>query len=111
VIILGGFFFQPSELVKLSIIIALAKYFDDHIIEGRYKLRELYIPFLIVVVPFLFILKQPDLGTALILMFLILSITFFIGIEWKSLILACTGGMILIPLSWLFLRDYQKERS
>jgi len=67
-------------------------------------------PLLIVVIPFLFILKQPDLGTALILMFLILSIIFFIGIEWKSLLLACTGGIILIPMSWLFLRDYQKER-
>ncbi|MGC9975483.1 MAG: rod shape-determining protein RodA [Syntrophales bacterium] len=109
-IILGGFFFQPSELVKLTIIIALAKYFDDHIIGRSYRLRELYIPFFIVVIPFFFILKQPDLGTALILMFLILSITFFIGIEWKSLLLACTGGLILIPLSWLFLKDYQKDR-
>jgi len=54
-IILGGFFFQPSELVKLSIIIVHAKYFDDHIIERSYKLRELYIPFLIVVIPFLLI--------------------------------------------------------
>jgi rod shape determining protein RodA len=107
---LGGFFFQPSELVKLSIIIVLAKYFDDHIIERSYKLRELYIPFLIVVIPFLLILKQPDLGTALILIFLILSITFFIGIEWKSVLIACTGGIILMPMSWLILKDYQKER-
>ncbi len=109
-IVLGGFFFQPSELVKLTIIIALAKYFDDHVMERNYSLRDLYMPFLIVLIPFLFILKQPDLGTALILMFLMLSITFFMGIEWRSLLLACTGGIILIPLSWLFLKDYQKDR-
>lgn len=107
---LGGFSFQPSELVKLTIIIALAKYFDDHMTERSYSLKELLMPFFIVLIPFLFILKQPDLGTALMLIFIAISISFFIGIQWKSLLLSVTGGLMIVPFSWFFLKDYQKER-
>jgi rod shape determining protein RodA len=107
---LWGFSFQPSELVKLTIIIALAKYFDDHMIERSYSLKELLMPFFIVLIPFLFILKQPDLGTALMLMFITLSMIFFIGIQWRSLLMVVTGALILVPFSWFFLKDYQKGR-
>ncbi len=107
---LGGFVFQPSELMKLTIIIALARYFDDHKSNEPYKLKELFVPFLIVIVPFLLILKQPDLGTALIIMIIFASIIFFIGVNWKSFLIALAGGLILIPIGWLFLKDYQKER-
>ena len=107
---LGGFVFQPSELMKLTIIIALARYFDDHKSNESYKLKELFIPFLIVIGPFLLILKQPDLGTALIIMLIFASIIFFIGVNWKSFFIALAGGLIFIPIGWLFLKDYQKER-
>jgi rod shape determining protein RodA len=106
----GGFSFQPSEPVKLTIILALARYFDDHKSESGYLLRELIVPFFIVLVPFLIILKQPDLGTGLILIFLFLSVVFAVGIRWKSAILSACGGIVLIPLFWFFLKDYQKER-
>jgi len=107
---MGGFSFQPSELVKLTMILALAKYFDDHRTDRGYRLRELLVPFLIVLVPFLFILKQPDLGTALILVVLFSSIVLFVGIDWKSLVYATAGCVVLIPVGWHFLKDYQKER-
>ena len=107
---LGGFVFQPSELMKLTIIIALARYFDDHKSNESYKLKELFIPFLIVIGPFLLILKQPDLGTALIIMLIFASIIFFIGVNWKSFFIALAGGLVFIPIGWLFLKDYQKER-
>ena len=106
----GGFVFQPSELMKLTIIIALARYFDDHKSNEPYKLKELFVPFLIVIAPFLLILKQPDLGTALIIMIIFASIIFFVGVNWKSFLIALAGGLILIPIGWLFLKDYQKER-
>jgi len=109
-IVIGGFSFQPSELVKLTMILALARYFDVHKTDKGYSLRELFVPFLIVVIPFLFILKQPDLGTALILVILFLSIVLFVGVEWKSLLCAAAGCVVLIPVGWHFLKDYQKER-
>jgi rod shape determining protein RodA len=109
-IAVGGFTFQPSELVKLTMILALAKYFDRHRTGRGYHLTELFTPFLILLVPFLFILKQPDLGTGLILLILFLSIVFFIGMDWKSMLIAAAGGLILLPIGWHFLKDYQRER-
>jgi rod shape determining protein RodA len=106
----GGFALQPSELMKVVIIITLARYFDDHRSTESYKLKELLMPFLIVIAPFLLILKQPDLGTALILIIIFISIVFFIGVDWKSLIIVFAGGLISLPLIWHFLKDYQKER-
>jgi rod shape determining protein RodA len=106
----AGFTLQPSELVKLTIILALAKYFDRHQLGRNCHLRDLLIPLMIVLIPFLFVLKQPDLGTALILLILFLSIVFFIGMDWKSILVAAAGGFILAPISWYFMKDYQKER-
>ena len=56
------------------------------------------------------ILKQPDLGTALIVMIIFSSIIFFIGINWKSVAIVFIGCLILLPIGWHFLKDYQKDR-
>ncbi|OPY88372.1 MAG: Rod shape-determining protein RodA [Smithella sp. PtaU1.Bin162] len=107
---LGGFSFQPSELMKLTVILALSRYFDDHKSNESYTLKELFIPFLIVLVPFVLILRQPDLGTALILMIIFASMVFFIGMNWKSFAVVLTGSLMLMPIGWHFLKDYQKDR-
>jgi rod shape determining protein RodA len=109
-IALGGFSLQPSELMKVAVVLALAKYFDNHKSENEYSLKDLLLPFLIVFIPFLLVLKQPDLGTGIILIILFLGIIFMAGIKWKSIILAAGCGVVLIPLGWHFLKDYQKER-
>jgi rod shape determining protein RodA len=109
-IAIGGFFFQPSELVKLSMILALAKYFDNNTLDKNYTLREISLPFLIVLLPFLFIIKQPDLGTALILLIIFLSITLFVGVKWRSFLVAAVSTIIASPVGWFFLKEYQKER-
>ena len=107
----GGFFaIQPSELMKVIIIIALARYFDNHKSNEPYKLKELLVPLLIVAVPCALILKQPDLGTALMLVVIFVSIVLFMGVDKKSLIFVLAGGLIFIPSGWLFLKDYQRER-
>jgi rod shape determining protein RodA len=109
-LVVGGFFLQPSEVVKLTVILALAKYFDDNKTNENYSLRKLMFPFLIALLPFLLILRQPDLGTALILIVLFLSMAIFIGVKWSSIIPAAIGGIVLVPLCWNFLKNYQKER-
>ncbi|MBI4633445.1 MAG: rod shape-determining protein RodA [Deltaproteobacteria bacterium] len=109
-IAVAGFSFQPSEVVKLTMILAVSKYFDEHRVSGGYSLRELLAPALFLLVPFLLILKQPDLGTALILFIVFISLVFVVGVKWKSMIIVLSGCLVLIPLGWYVLKDYQKER-
>ena len=109
-IALAGFSLQPSELMKLTLILSLAKYFDNHKIEGGYLLRDLILPFLMVLVPFILVLRQPDMGTGVILILIFISITFLAGIRWKSIFSAAIAGLLLIPGTWFFLKDYQKDR-
>ncbi|WP_367361019.1 rod shape-determining protein RodA [Syntrophus sp. (in: bacteria)] len=107
---LGSFSLQPSELVKLTLILALAKYFDEHKLEQGYYLRELWIPFLLLLVPFLMILEQPDLGTGLILLFVSASMFLFVGIRLKSLLYVLTLAVFMMPVGWFFMKEYQRER-
>lgn len=109
-IALGAFSFQPSELMKLAVILVLARYFSVREKDSNYSLKELTVPFLLTFVPFLLIMKQPDLGTALILIFIFVSMVLFIGVEWKVIIGVASTGIILAPFSWYFLKGYQKER-
>jgi rod shape determining protein RodA len=109
-IVIGSFTFQPSELVKLTLILALSKFFTEHQMDRGYRLRELVVPFFLLIVPFLMILKQPDLGTGLILAILFTAIVLFVGLDFKSILLTIGTGIFMIPLGWHFLKDYQKER-
>jgi rod shape determining protein RodA len=105
-----GFSFQPSELMKLVIIFTLAKYFDDNKINRSFLLKDLMIPFFLVLLPFVLILRQPDLGTALMLFIIFFSMALFVGVNWKSFSIAALTGLVMIPVAWHFLRDYQKDR-
>lgn len=98
----GVFLFQPSELMKISIILALARYFDDHKSHEPYRLRELLVPFGMVMLPCALILKQPDLGTALMIVLVSASIVLFIGMNWKSIVIAVASVMVLMPPAWHF---------
>ncbi len=108
---LGGFRFQPSEFMKLFLVIALAKYLhDDPRNEGR-SLRDLFIPALLTGAPALLILKQPDLGTASILVLVFLMIAGLTKLRWKSIALFFGAT---VPGSYFVyeyvLLGYQKDR-
>ncbi len=107
---LGPISFQPSELIKLTMTLALAKYFHHHAKQGRYNLFELIVPFLIFALPFFLVLLEPDLGTAIVLGLLFFSIVLFFGLSQGSIIALIIGGLASLPLGWLNLKDYQKER-
>ena len=109
-ITLGGFSFQPSELVKLTLILALARFFDEHKQPEPYTIRGLLIPILMVGIPFVLIARQPDLGTALMLIILFGSMVLFVGVSWRSVLLSVVSVLLLVPLLWNFLHDYQKDR-
>ncbi len=110
-IYIGSFSLQPSEFMKLFLIIAVAKFLhDDPKSEGR-TLRDLAIPALIASVPMVLVLAQPDLGTALILMLIFVTICALTRIAWKSLVTLVLGVAVLSPLVWTYvLKDYQKSR-
>ncbi|MDD9947634.1 MAG: rod shape-determining protein RodA [Myxococcales bacterium] len=108
---LGGFSLQPSELMKIFLIIALAKHLhNDPRTEGR-TLKDLIIPGAILAVPLMLILAQPDLGTAMLLVFIFATIMFLTQLKLRSL-LTLVGSLIAsAPLTWTYLlKDYQRDR-
>jgi len=108
---LGSFSFQPSEFMKLFLIIALAKYLhNDPKTEGR-TLKDLVVPSLIAGLPMMLVLRQPDLGTALILGLVFASISALMRIQWRSLAWLTGGIGVVGPLVWGYLlKPYQKQR-
>jgi rod shape determining protein RodA len=108
---IGSFGFQPSEFMKLFLIIALAKYLhDDPKTEDR-SVRDLLVPAILVGVPTFLILRQPDLGTALILLLVFTTICLLTRIKWQSLAWIGVSFGIALPLLWAYvLKDYQKQR-
>jgi rod shape determining protein RodA len=106
----GSLSFQPSEFVKISLILALAKFFQKPPSREGYSLRDLLIPFLLLIIPMVLILKQPNLGTAIILLLVFLSVLFFVKIRWSSLLILALSGAAIVPLFWNVLKDYQKRR-
>ena len=109
-IMLGPVSIQPSELAKIAVIIILARYYSKHANIGGLNLRELFIPFVLAIIPFILIVKQPDLGTGMIVFLIAGSMTIFVKIERRSLLCIITSCTIVVPLVWFFLKGYQKQR-
>ncbi|MBW8310376.1 MAG: rod shape-determining protein RodA [Candidatus Paracaedibacteraceae bacterium] len=101
---------QPSEIMKIALILALARYFHLTSLEDIFKLRNLLIPLALIMVPTVLVMRQPDLGTAMILMMSGAVLFFATGVKlWKFLV---AGGSLVaaIPLFWSMLHDYQRKR-
>jgi rod shape determining protein RodA len=107
---IGSISFQPSEFVKISLILALANFFQRLPAREGYSLKDLPLPFLLLLLPMGLILKQPDLGTSIILLLVFFSILIFVKIRWTSLLTIGLVGAAILPLSWSFLKEYQKRR-
>jgi rod shape determining protein RodA len=107
---LGFFNLQPSELMKIVIIITLACYFSRREQPRGYSFRELLPIFALLALPALLIMKQPDLGTSLIVLLIGIAMALFAGIRRGTL----TGLAVLMAGAagggWFWLRDYQKKR-
>ena len=107
---LGFFQLQPSELMKITVILALARYFHGFDVDEAGRLRNLWIPVLIVVAPIALVLRQPDLGTAMVVAMVGGSMFWLGGARlWQFGVLAA-GVAAAVPLAWQFLHAYQKQR-
>ncbi|MGH8056290.1 MAG: rod shape-determining protein RodA [Candidatus Entotheonellia bacterium] len=109
-IFLGPLSFQPSEAVNLFLILSFARYFTLSRPEGTYRLRDLVLPVVMVIIPFVLIVKQPDLGTALVLLLVGITLVFASGFPLKILLTLAGISLAAMPLAWTFLKDYQKIR-
>ncbi len=106
---IGGFNFQPSEFAKLSVILVLSQFFANNRPEFISK-QKLLIPFAVAAVPFLLILREPDLGSGLVLIPVLFAMLYLWGFRPKYLLIMLAVGMIASPILFHFLKDYQKAR-
>ncbi len=107
----GAFRIQPSEIMKLSTVIMLAKYFETDRTIGGYGFKELLLPTLLVAVPAFLIMMQPDLGTAMVILFTYASMMLFMKIKPKTLITIVIAAMIAMPVAYKYgLKPYQRQR-
>ncbi len=107
---LGVLQLQPSELMKIALVLALARYFHSLSAESAGRLSYLIVPALLILVPAALVLKQPDLGTAMMLLATGVALFFLGGVRlwvFAAGVLAAGGAA---PLAWSMLRDYQKTR-
>ena len=107
---LFGFTFQPSELTKIALVICLSRYYDDYELINNNNFIKIFFPILLIIFPISFVLNQPDLGTALLILISSLSVIFLSGIGiWYIIFSAILVGSFA-PVIWNFLYDYQKQR-
>ncbi len=108
---LGLFTIQPSELMKIVIIITFARYFNNYHAVGGLTVKEMFFPLALLVVPALLIMKQPDLGTATLVVLIAFSMAFYVGFRWSTIV---TFALVTIPLGWftwaVYMKPYQKNR-
>ncbi len=106
----GGFSFQPSEMMKLVVILLLAKYFSRRHVEIN-NFKHIFISSLYAGIPFLLVFLQPDFGGAMIIFFIWLGMTIISGISKKHLLIVAGVGSVALLLLWGFVfAPYQKAR-
>lgn len=108
---LGFFSIQPSELMKIVIIVAYARFFANFHTFNGLRIRDLGYPFLLLGAPALLIMKQPDLGTAILVVLIAFSMMAYVGVRLTTLVTFALTAAPVAFLSWrYYLRDYQKNR-
>lgn len=107
---LGLFQLQPSELMKIALVIALARYFHGSSLEALRTNKGIFIPLCLIFIPTLLILKQPDLGTALMLVFAGTTLLFLAGVQIWKFVVSLLLILASVPILWSFLHEYQKKR-
>lgn len=107
---IGIFNLQPSELMKVALILAIARYFHytDH--HNFSKIKTYIFPCVLIALPVLLVLRQPDLGTALMLIMVSFCMLFVAGLPWKWISAGFGGLLVFMPVAWSLLKPYQKNR-
>src|SRR5712672_514018 len=107
---LGFIQLQPSEIMTIGLVLALARYFHCVPNENVGRISRLIPPVMMIMIPVALVLKQPDLGTAMLLLASGAILCFLGGVKLRMFALAAASAGIAAPIAWRFLRDYQKTR-
>ena len=99
---------QPSEIMKIAVPLMLAWYY--HRFESSIRLKHHVIAAVLLLLPFALIVKQPDLGTAILVGVAGFYVIFFAGLPWKIIIGLSLTAVCTAPFAWTLLHDYQKRR-
>jgi rod shape determining protein RodA len=109
-IALGFFHLEPSEIVKLGLVLVLVRYLREEPPKGGIRLLQLIVPGILVMVPAGLVLMEPDLGTALIILALAATLIFAGGINLRTLMALALAAMLAAPAGWHFMKPYQRQR-
>ncbi len=108
---LGVVRLQPSEIMKVGIVLALARFYHGISSEAARFSWWLAIPAALILVPVMLVAKQPDLGTAMLILLTGVAIVVLAGLSWKVIAAGIGGAIVAIPLAVMFvLHDYQRQR-
>lgn len=107
---IGPLSLQPSEFMKIALVVALARHLQRPVEGGRLGLRNLVVPILLLAGPAYLVLKQPDLGTVILFAVVVFSVLLLAGLPLRVVILAVLIVGPALPYGWNFLKPYQKQR-
>lgn len=103
-----GIDIQPSELLKLAVPLMLAWYFQTR--GGELRWHSFIVAAVLLAIPVGFIQLQPDLGTSLLVLSAGMWVIFLAGLSWKAIAGMFVGGLASLPVAWMLMREYQKDR-
>ncbi len=110
-ILLGPFRLQPSEITKISVILVLARWYAKTNPDKELGLKELILPAILVFVPTVLIVAEPDLGTGLLVLLIFFVISFYRRLKWKTIGILAVLGLVSGGLMYQFgLKEYQRKR-
>lgn len=107
---LGFIQLQPSEIMKITLVLALARYFHGATLEDIARPTRLVVPLMLLVAPVILVLRQPDLGTAIMLSMTAGVIFFLAGVRAWKFAVVIGAALAALPVAWTFLHSYQKKR-
>jgi rod shape determining protein RodA len=106
----GGLTLQPSELMKVGLVLALARFYQTVMPEDVSRLRSVLIPVVLIMVPVIFTLRQPDLGSATLFAALGAALMFLAGVSSVYFAVGAGGLAVALPTIWSMMHDYQRRR-
>jgi rod shape determining protein RodA len=104
----GPLRFQPAEIMKIAVPLTVAWFLSDKVLPP--KLPIVLVVLVMILIPGAFVIEQPDLGTAILIMAAGVFVIFFAGISWRWIGLATALGVLCAPIAWFTMHDYQRQR-